>query len=113
MKTFLLLICISALSLSTIRSDDACCESKAATIQAKLQDIDLNCLLTKYEEVQTAKARAEVQLVLLDAEGEGHDTEIKKLQKRISTLAVHATRVRQELEEMTKEIKKQETVAAK
>src|SRR6476469_9561106 len=69
MKTFILLLCVSALSLSTIRADDACCESKAATIQAKLQDIDLNCLVMKYEALQNAKTQAELQLVMLEAQG--------------------------------------------
>ena len=113
MKTFLLLVCVAALSLSTIRSDDACCESKAATIQAKLQDIDLNCLLAKYEALQNAKTKAEVQLVLIDSEGEGHATEVQALQKRIANLAMHAKRVREAIEEMGKDIKSQETVAAK
>jgi hypothetical protein len=109
MKTLMLLVCISALSLSTIRSDDACCESKAANIQAKLQDIDLNCLLTKYEELQSAKVKAEIQLVLIEAEGEGRGTEVHTLQKRIATLAMHAKQVRQEIEEMSKPV----AVAAK
>ena len=74
---------------------------------------DLNCLVMKYEALQNAKTQAEVQLVLIDSEGEGHATEVQALQKRIANLTRHATRVRQELEEMGKEIKKQESVAAK
>jgi hypothetical protein len=109
MKTFVLLVCLSALSLSTIRSDDACCESKAATIQAKLQDIDLDCLLTKYEELKKHKAKAEVQLVLLEGESDGRETEVRTLEKRIHTLTMHAKQVRAEIEEMIKPV----SVAAK
>ena len=74
---------------------------------------DLNCLFAKYEALQNAGTKTEVQLVLIDSEAEGNATEVQALQKRIATLAMHAARVRQELEEIGKEIKKQESVAAK
>jgi peptidoglycan hydrolase CwlO-like protein len=109
MKMFILLVCASALSLSTIRSDDACCEDKAATVQAQLRDIDLKCLLTKYEALQTAKVQAEIQYVLLETESEKHETELSKLQNRINRLVSRASEVRQQIEEMSKPV----AVAAK
>ena len=109
MKTFILLLCVSALSLSTIRSDDACCENKAATIQAKLQDIDLNCLVMKYEAMQNAKTQAELQVVMLEAQGGDDDTERQALHRRIEVLNMHAKQVRKEIEEMSKAV----AVAAK
>ena len=74
---------------------------------------DLNCLFAKYEALQNAGTKTEVQLVLIDSEAEGNATEVQALQKRIANLAMHAKGVREAIEEMGKDIKSQETVAAK
>jgi hypothetical protein len=103
-KLFLLFSLVIACSFYSFAADE-CCANTEATVQQRLRDIDLNIALKKYEQIQTEKAKAELQLVLLDTELETPQPErTKNLQRRIDILSGHAHEIRAYVLKLSKEL---------
>lgn len=103
-KTFVLAICLTTLSLLPSRADDACCEAKGPAVEAKLREIDLTILFKKYEQIQTEKAKAEVQLILLQASDISSESELRASHKRIEILTHHSAAIRSSIERLGKDL---------
>lgn len=106
-KAFLLLSIVAACTISPIASDE-CCASSETTVAQKLKDIDLTIALEKYKQIQTERAKTEVQLVMLETEaeltGSERDQRVKQLQNRIEVFAIHADNLRRQILDLSKAV---------
>ena len=72
-----------------------------------MRDIDLSIALKKYEQIQTEKAKAEVQVILVETQSgnnEEREKEIDQLRDRVSRLDRYASKIKQEMLEMSKAV---------
>jgi hypothetical protein len=107
MKTIVLFFCLSSLCLTGRVRADECCEANPASIEQRIRDIDLKIALQQYEEIQTAKAKTQVQLMLLSAdvgESSEHDKQSGMLRKRVQILQSNAEEIRIRMLELSKAI---------
>ena len=106
-KLFFLLSIAVACSLSSMAADE-CCANSEATVQQRLRDIDLNIALKKYEQIQNEKAKAELQLVLVETDVEAPEADRKKqyanLRNRVDILTAHADQIRAYVLKLSKEL---------
>jgi hypothetical protein len=107
MRKFLLLLSFCLLcSLAQTRADE-CCET-GANVEQKLRDIDLGIALKKYEQIQTERARAEVQSIMIETDpdlSEGDRAQrYEQLQRRIQIFTAHADQIRQEILKLSKPV---------
>ncbi len=107
MKSLALVFVLMASSISAVRSEDACCESKTVAIEEKLRDIDLRIALKKYEQIQTERSNAELQVILAESETGDRKEQAKQidmLKQRIERLRMSASELRHELLAQYKEV---------
>lgn len=105
MKAIILILCLSAFNMALPVGADECCEGKGVAVEQRIREIDLNIALKQYEQIQTERAKTELQLVLMDTEPGGSEERSKQataLQKRFEILQQHADKIRARLLEMGK-----------
>ncbi len=112
--TFLMKIAVLLISLAMfwivtpLQAADECCENRAASIQKRIREIDLNIALKKYEQVSAEKAKAELQLILLetsvDLSESDRNQQSELIQKRIHILGTHANDIRNHVRKLSEEV---------
>ena len=101
MKAFALLASILILSCTADSRADDCCEGKSVTVQQiheRLRQIDLDIVLKQYEQLQSEKAKTEIQLILLETQAGNDDdrkAQLDLLRNRIELFKMHADEMRQ------------------
>ena len=101
------LLCLGALCCTPVLRADDCCESKTVVIAQHLRDIELKITFNVFEQILTEKAKAEVQLTLLEADRAGgelnsetYDKNHEGLERKIAVLAHRAKQIRDQIDKL-------------
>jgi hypothetical protein len=108
-KKLYLFLCITALSVLPLWADDASKPDapKTLTVEQRLREIDLSVTLREYERVKTELAETDLKRLLLQADGDLTEADLKKqaevLMRRRDTLDMCAVELREEAKSLGNE----------